>query len=241
MILDTGKDRPHTRLVFITRTASVPAPTTPSTRLMRLAEYGMALINRLTAPLDADPAADPTPLIPNFLRYARAVRWAVVLAALLRGEFHLPKARPRRAPSPAENSPAPRRVRARNTAPRRADSAMNHAFRTRSIGQIVTTICRDLGINAGHAEFPAELIANTQTPAEFLQTTDLRETPGLCPGPAGGSAPRPAADFILRLPISPGCAADLRRCPSARPRDRPAIVPRWRIESAQRTARPTAK
>jgi hypothetical protein len=171
---------------------------------MRLAEHGMALIERLTAPLAADPAADPVPIARRFVRFARAVRWAIVLAAYLRGEFRLPEARPRqtsRAPSDAAPIPAHRRTTARPAAPRTSDSAMHHALRTQTIAQIVTTICRDLGLAPTDPDFPTDLLAITQTPAEFLQSA--KPTP----------APKPAPPQTQRPPT--------REKPRARPTPRP--------------------
>jgi hypothetical protein len=46
------------------------------------------------------------------------------------------------------------------------DSAMHHAFRTLTIGQIVAKLCADLGITPDHPDFPADLTEISQTPTE---------------------------------------------------------------------------
>ena len=154
---------------------------------MRLAEHGMALIERLTAPLDADPAADPAPIARRFLRFARAVRWAIVLAAVLRGEYPLPPARKRTEPNP-DHQPNPRRP-STPRAPRLVDSAMHHAFRTLTISQITAKLCLELSLAADDPDYPAELLCLNMTAAEFMKS---QESPGALPlDPARDRGPWP--------------------------------------------------
>jgi hypothetical protein len=147
-----------------------PAPTTLSQRITRLAEYGMTLVHALTT--------HPTPAtVIQFARIARAIRWALALAALLRGEYHLPPTRNKSQPS-EPNQPNPRRTPTPRR-PRAVDSAMHHAFRTLTIGQIVARLCADLGITPDHPDFPADLTEISQTP------TETQASPrGSAPGPS---------------------------------------------------------
>jgi hypothetical protein len=150
-----------------------PTPTTLSQRITRLAEYGMTLIHALHT------TTHPTlATVTQFARIARAIRWALALAALIRGEYHLPPARNKSQPN--QPQPQPRRTPTPRR-PRAVDSAMHHAFRTLTIGQIVAKLCADLGITPDHPDFPADLTEISQTP------TQTQASPrGSAPGPRQG-------------------------------------------------------
>jgi hypothetical protein len=147
----------------------------------------------IDAPVPAPPRQDPQ------VRYlkaaasaARAIHWAIELSGVLAGTIRItapiprpakpkptgikaqpdaqaqpraqPRAQPGAAPEPSEPSgPAP--------APKPNLRWMRHVFATRSIGYIATHICRDLGLYyEDEALWPDELIAITQTPADYAAT-----------------------------------------------------------------------
>jgi hypothetical protein len=139
--------------------------------LSRLAQHGMALVELLTS------SNRPCPeIVPRFARLARAIRWAIALAAVLRGEYHLPPARKHTEPT-QDREPHPRRP-ATPRAPREVDSAMHHAFRTLTISQIAAKLCLELGIATDDPDYPAELLSLDMTAAEFAQS---QARPGALP------------------------------------------------------------
>ena len=145
------------------------------------------------------PRADPARSLQSVLR---AMRWASTLAAFLAGQFQLPplRARPiQRADTDPKEIDRYNERESDDAENFRAgpDRAMAHAFRTRPVGRIVARICRDLGLTPASDLWPADLVAITQTPVEWVATnfTPPILATRLAPhAPLSSPPPQPPAD-----------------------------------------------
>ena len=195
---------------------------------LRLATYGQALLGFLDDP-------DHEPGSPKVDRIWRAVEWLVTLAGILAGDIQIAAPNP-----PADTPRRPRRPR-RNAAletqldpvyadlatalkdlkgllnayrPEPSEAAQRRAAFRRPIGELVADLCTQFGIEPGSGGWPAELIAITQTPAQWSALlranpahqdartlTDLTTPPHPAPrGPTPAPAPRPLTRHIRPRP-----------------------------------------
>jgi hypothetical protein len=184
--------------------------------LARLADHALSVVKGMSAriqelataptPSDSKDAAnadaEQTKLLKAILCPARAIRWAALLVNVLSGRIHIPaptyRAAQPKAPKPQAGAPAqpePSKP-AKPAKPRKPSlAALYRVFATRSIGYIVTRICYDLGLDYDDDDFwPDELIAITQTPAQYSAMLAANPVPPRPTRQASPSAPTPNPD-----------------------------------------------
>ena len=199
--------------------------------LVGFAGYARRFAARLTEPI---PGTGPVPSMEHaaYYRLERAARWAIALADVISGKTRIlprpatagPLIARTAAAAPSASGAArrlSRRFSGRHTFCDGDYRSMREAFATRSIGELTVRICRELNINPGAAQWPAELVAIVQTPAAW----SAEHFPPPPPDPPLPDPPVRRPTPVPRLTFSR--TADLPHDQTGQPPEPPVTPPPW--------------